>query len=708
MPTPQVSCGHLPCATPAPVNKKVDNISPSRHGIVTWLCDSGTVKKVLILTAGFGDGHNTAARHVADALEIVSNEVKVETLDLFQSSLGLVNDVLRKTCLGLARYAPSVWGGFHSMLETPKLGGVLASGNLKASLGQILQEAAPDCVISTYPVYAHVIQEIYKDHSERPFRFITIVTDSVHSNFSWHRAPSDVFCVPDDETAEALRAHGVSAGRVKVFGYPVNPVFAEMNLDRAANATFSPALKILFIVGPGRKKPGKAVDRLLEIPETELTVTVGRDAELKEKLARRAKHHAGRVKVIGWTNQLPRLMASHHLVIAASSHAALQEAIAARCPMILSPAAEGCEDTNARLVQRLDVGDVARNNHEIAAAVTNAFAKDGKIWRQWKKNLSHLGHADAALRIAELALAECDRENSNHKKPVLFQTDRPAITAPPNGVARGHGENRMLLCDFHIHSNYSDGKLTVPDVVDFYGKRGFDCICITDHLGDPRRLIGKLSRLVNLTLDPDQLDEYFDVIERERRRAWRKYNMLVMTGIEFNKDGYTQKTSAHLLGIDLKAPINPALDLPETIAEIHAQGALAVASHPHIMKSEWGKNTLYLWENQDTFAPLIDAWEIANRNNIFTPVGLKRLAFLANSDFHKPKHIYSWKTLLNCPKDPEAIKTCIRRNEHVAITLYRDVASAESNSSSQGDENSIVLDLPRSDRSHVLETAGLG
>jgi predicted metal-dependent phosphoesterase TrpH len=150
-----------------------------------------------------------------------------------------------------------------------------------------------------------------------------------------------------------------------------------------------------------------------------------------------------------------------------------------------------------------------------------------------------------------------------------------------------------------------------------------------------------------------------------------------MTGIEFNKDGFTKKTSAHLLGIDLKAPINPALDLPETIAQIHAQGGLAVASHPHIMKSEWGKNTLYLWENQEQYAPLLDAWEIANRNNIFTPIGLKRLPFLANSDFHKPKHIYSWKTLLRCEKDAEAIKECVRRNEHVSITLYRESARRE-------------------------------
>jgi hypothetical protein len=79
---------------------------------------------------------------------------------------------------------------------------------------------------------------------------------------------------------------------------------------------------------------------------------------------------------------------------------------------------------------------------------------------------------------------------------------------------------------------------------------------------------------------------------------------------------------------------------------------------------------------------VIDAWEIANRNNLFTPVSQRRLPFLANSDFHKPKHIYSWKTLLNCEKNAEAIKECIRRNENVSITLYR------------GDETSVAVELP--------------
>jgi processive 1,2-diacylglycerol beta-glucosyltransferase len=169
------------------------------------------------------------------------------------------------------------------------------------------------------------------------------------------------------------------------------------------------------------------------------------------------------------------------------------------------------------------------------------------------------------------------------------------------------------------------------------------------------------------------------VIGREARRARRRYGMLVLTGLEFNKDGPTSKSSAHLLGVDLKEPISPRLDLLRTIERIHAQDGLAVASHPHVMKSEWAKDTLYLWENQEQFIPVIDAWEIANRNNLFAPVSLKRLPFLANSDFHKPKHIYSWKTLLDCEKEPEAIKECIRRNQHISITLYRGTLPEASN-----------------------------
>jgi processive 1,2-diacylglycerol beta-glucosyltransferase len=634
-------------------------------------------KKILILTAGFGDGHNAAARSLRDAIELVDEEARTEVLDLFADSYGAFNTFARKSYLGIVQYAPKLWSGIYSLLENPlvekQLGGFT---RLQTTLEKVLAETQPDCVVSAYPVYAHVLKKIYGD-SERPFRFITVVTDSITINSAWYRAPSDFFCVANEETAEVLKKNGVPAKQIKALGFPVSPVFANSNQPELPPPVGDEPRRVLYLINTGKKKAGNAIDRLIDLDNVHLTICAGRDPELRAQLIERTHNHIDRVRVLGWTNQIPELMMSHHLIISKAGGATVQEAIAARCPMIVNQVIPGQEEGNAELISHGGLGAIAERNREVAELVENAFANRASQWSEWRKNLKRVSRPDAAERIAEMILDECEQGNSGRRAVKLFDAapDRLMRSLPP---AQGGSSSAamMLLCDFHIHSNYSDGKLSVPEIIDFYGEHGFDCICITDHLADPKRLIGKLSELANFTLGQEQVEEYFAVIERERLRAWRRYRMLVMTGIEFNKDGYTRKTSAHLLGIDLKAPINASLEIPELIAQIHAQGGLAVASHPHIMKSEWGKNTLYFWENQEKYAPLLDAWEIANRNNIFNDVGLKRLPFIANSDFHKPKHIYSWKTLIYCEKNSEAIKDCVRRNEHVAITLYRDFARA--------------------------------
>jgi UDP-N-acetylglucosamine:LPS N-acetylglucosamine transferase len=634
------------------------------------------MKKILILTAGFGDGHNAAARNLREAIELITEDAKVEVLDLFESTYGTLNALLKQTYQGLVRYAPTLWSGVFSVFDHPGLfrRQVDTMGRLRRALAGVLHDSEPDVVVSCYPVYAQVIEDIYHGHAERPFRLITVITDSISVCSAWYRAPSDLWVVANEPTADVLARAGVPSTRVQATGFPVSPVFAQERPPLLPVPRHGGSWKVLYVINTGKAKAGKSLDRLLKLDNVELTITVGRDAALKARLAERLRDHGPRVHLYGWTNQMPRLLMSHHLVIGKAGGAIVQEAIAARCPMIVNQVIPGQEEGNARLLEILKIGAVAENSKALSERVRDAFAHRGRQWQAWRTALDRVSRPDAALRLAELVLDQA-RHATRAPRPLQpFEERSGRDGAPRPGVPKSAC---VQLCDFHIHTNYSDGRLALPEVIDFYGRRGFDCICITDHTADPRRLIGKFSELLNLTIACEQLDEYFDVLERERRRAWRKYEMLVMTGLEFNKEGFTRKTSGHLLGLDLKAPIPPSLDFMEIIARLHAQGGLAVAAHPHVMKSEWGKNTLFLWENQELFAPVIDAWEIANRNNIFTPVGLKRMAYLANSDFHKPRHIYSWKTILYCEKDPEAIKECIRRNERVSMTLYRDGLSGE-------------------------------
>jgi hypothetical protein len=45
-------------------------------------------------------------------------------------------------------------------------------------------------------------------------------------------------------------------------------------------------------------------------------------------------------------------------------------------------------------------------------------------------------------------------------------------------------DGQWLLCDFHIHTHFSDGSLSLKKVVDLYGNHAFDAISITDHILD--------------------------------------------------------------------------------------------------------------------------------------------------------------------------------------------------------------------------------
>lgn len=252
-----------------------------------------------------------------------------------------------------------------------------------------------------------------------------------------------------------------------------------------------------------KEKAGKAIDRLLEVPDVHLTVTVGRDAELKAELLERTSKVSNRARVLGWTNQMPQLMMSHHLVISKAGGATVQEAIAARYPVMVNQVIPGQEEGNARLIAEGKLGAIAEKNKEVVELVEEVFAHKARRWLERRDNLSRISRPDASLRIAELVLSECEWNDPGRKRIKLFE----GVTERVMGTRRasnGRPEAKMLLCDFHIHTNYSDGKLSLPEVVDFYGQRGFDCICITDHLADPRRLIGKLAGLSNFTLGKDQ------------------------------------------------------------------------------------------------------------------------------------------------------------------------------------------------------------
>ncbi|KZK74777.1 MAG: phosphotransferase [Pelodictyon luteolum] len=221
-----------------------------------------------------------------------------------------------------------------------------------------------------------------------------------------------------------------------------------------------------------------------------------------------------------------------------------------------------------------------------------------------------------------------------------------------------------LYCDFHIHTRWSDGELSLQDVVELYGSTGFDVIAITDHVLDTAsfQLPGP-----HCSVPPERFSEYLHELWEASRVAWERWNMLLIPGIEL-----TNNTSKyHILALDVKEFISPDLPVEPLLREIRRQGAVSVACHPYVRNHSGEAPSEHLWNNHEEYATMFDAWEVANRDDLFNVVGLKKFNYIANSDFHEEKHLRSWKTLLRCRGNVEAVKEAIRTNAAVSLFLYR-------------------------------------
>jgi hypothetical protein len=226
--------------------------------------------------------------------------------------------------------------------------------------------------------------------------------------------------------------------------------------------------------------------------------------------------------------------------------------------------------------------------------------------------------------------------------------------------------NGMLLCDFHIHTTYSDGVLPLPKVVDLFGQSGHDVIAITDHIVNKDSGLGKIAHRIGNSLDPESWKRYADEIDREADRAWSTYGMLILRGAEMTRNTINRNTSVHVLALALDEFLSADGDPLDMIGEIRARGAVSVACHPHEM-SEWFANTWYLWNRRKFVAPLIDLWEVGCRWELYPVISRQSLPHLANSDFHRPEHLYAWKSLLQAEKTRAGVIAALKRGTGIGV-----------------------------------------
>jgi predicted metal-dependent phosphoesterase TrpH len=219
-----------------------------------------------------------------------------------------------------------------------------------------------------------------------------------------------------------------------------------------------------------------------------------------------------------------------------------------------------------------------------------------------------------------------------------------------------------LLCEFHAHSTWSDGALTLRELCDLYGRRGFDVLAVTDHAPrEPREI------------HAGNYDAYLRAVRAEALRARELYDLLVIPGLELTYDDHDPLRAAHAVAIGLRSYVDVAAGLEAALASARAHGAALVAAHPYSPEQlAAATRGTAAFAARPELHELVDRFELFNRHTLFSWVAAAGLPTIASGDFHRLDHLATWKTLLPCPKDEPSVVAYLRSERPAYLVRLED------------------------------------
>lgn len=354
-----------------------------------------------------GEGHNTAARNIRDAL-LCEEGVEVLVSDPYTRTNPVINKLIQKGYATAINSYPRAWKVIFELLNrkgvVEGMGPILAE--LTAAVKGLITEFKPDIIVSTYPVFSFLITKIRKRDAKMTVPFYTVITDSTMISSAWYRCPCEGCIVADKLTADVLSKDGVPADKIHILGFPVTAMFQGLKPTPCPDQN---EWKILFFPGGSTTSAINVLDQLAEIPNVSVTVVTGRRRGVYRQL-----HQAGMPRkgsLIGWTTEMPRLMTSHHVFIGKAGGATVQEAIAAQIPFLVNHVVPGQEEGNIALIEQSGIGTLAvgapRRIHDL---VVGMMSHDGALWKAWRANLAALKQPPASQAIARFVLSLCAKK----------------------------------------------------------------------------------------------------------------------------------------------------------------------------------------------------------------------------------------------------------------------------------------------------------
>lgn len=354
------------------------------------------MKKVLILTASFGLGHNSVARAIKDQLEAYTEEYKVEIIDAFKVLTPSLKQKYESLYKVLTEKYPEIYNYVYDMRKNSEetIFDNLFYGMHKGRLYKYLEQEQPEMIISTFPMCSGIVSKI-KSKLSKETPMITVVTDVVDS-WEWLHDHTDMYFVPTHDIKEKLIQKEIDANKIKVTGIPVRKEFLD-------NKKEGHAIKQVLVMASAMNKMGldyQTLSRIDQLNKIKLIVVTGSNKKLYNTLK---NNDFKNIEVLGFTNDMAHLMENSDLIITKPGGVTLFEAINMEIPLVIKDSGIGQEQANVNYVKENEIGIYIDENMDILKLFEEGIITENVIERI-RNNIKKIKESIHPKKIAEYSM----------------------------------------------------------------------------------------------------------------------------------------------------------------------------------------------------------------------------------------------------------------------------------------------------------------
>jgi UDP-N-acetylglucosamine:LPS N-acetylglucosamine transferase len=340
------------------------------------------IPKILIISSDTGGGHRSAAAAIVAGVQkfLESESYAVRVVRAVEEShhftarlVRLYNWILQNRQHWMKyfywlvnRIRPETREFFHKRCVT--------------YVAELFERWCPHVVVSVHPLTQHIFARVLKELklADR-IPLVSVVTDPCYGFWrGWACDDVTLYLVASDEARQQLIDYGVAPEKIKISGMPVHPKFSYPGEEAAQAARRALGLdpdKFTVFVNAGWAGGGNIPQIFRELIRGQLDVQAiflaGKNEDLRAAAESLASEAAFPIKVIGYSDEIEKLMSAANVMISKLGGLTTFEAFACRVPIIADVITEPMpqEAGAANLIQDRGAGVLLKRSTDVVPVV---------------------------------------------------------------------------------------------------------------------------------------------------------------------------------------------------------------------------------------------------------------------------------------------------------------------------------------------------